>query len=92
MKKILFLCALLASITASAAVTVTPLSVDYSAQKVTFSVSWPGDAAVKRVWVWIDLSPITGTSPGTFEKPSSARLRLTPAALTRLRSTDAAFM
>jgi uncharacterized protein (TIGR02145 family) len=31
-------------------------------------VSWPGDAAVDRVWVWIDLSPITGTSPGTFEK------------------------
>ena len=51
-----------------AAVTVTPLSVDYSAKKVTFSVSWPVDAAVDRVWVWIDLSPITGTSPGTFEK------------------------
>ncbi|MDR0582148.1 MAG: hypothetical protein LBG31_04195 [Prevotellaceae bacterium] len=68
MKKIFFLFALLASMTASAAVTVTPLSVDYSNKIVTFSVSWPGDAGVDRVWVWIDLSPITGTSPGTFEK------------------------
>ena len=51
-----------------AAVTVTPLSVDYSTQKVTFSVSWTGTAANNRVWVWIDLSPITVTSPGTFEK------------------------
>jgi uncharacterized protein (TIGR02145 family) len=68
MKKILFLFALLASITASATVTVTPLSVDYNTKTVKFSVSWDGAAVNDRVWVWIDLSPITGTSPGTFEK------------------------
>ena len=68
MKKLFFLFALLASMTASAAVTVTPLSVEYSTQKVTFSVSWTGTPADNRVWVWIDLSPITGTSPGTFAK------------------------
>ena len=68
MKKILSLFALLASITASATVTVTPLSVDYSTQKVTFSVSWTGTAANNRVWVWVDLCPITGTTPGTFAK------------------------
>ncbi|MDR0581710.1 MAG: hypothetical protein LBG31_01985 [Prevotellaceae bacterium] len=66
MKKILFLLALLASITASATVTVTPLSVDYSTQKVTFSVSWTGTAANDRVWIWIDFCPVTGTSPGTY--------------------------
>ncbi|MDR0582379.1 MAG: hypothetical protein LBG31_05395 [Prevotellaceae bacterium] len=68
MKKILFLFALLASITASATVTVTPLSVDYSTQKVTFSVSWTGTAANDRVWIWIDFCPVTGTTPGTFAK------------------------
>ncbi|MDR0582484.1 MAG: hypothetical protein LBG31_05940 [Prevotellaceae bacterium] len=69
MKKILFLFALLASITASATVTVTPLSVDYSNKKVTFRVSWTNSPAApynNRVWVWVDLCPITGTSPGTF--------------------------
>jgi hypothetical protein len=68
MKKIIFLFALLASTAASAAVTVTPLSVDYATQKVTFSVSWTGSAANNRVWVWVDLCPVSGTSPGTFAK------------------------
>ncbi|MDR0694149.1 MAG: hypothetical protein LBF81_02480 [Prevotellaceae bacterium] len=68
MKKIIFLFAMLASMTASAAVTVTPLSVDYATKKVTFRVSWTGSAANNRVWVWVDLCPVTGTSPGTFAK------------------------
>jgi uncharacterized protein (TIGR02145 family) len=49
----------------SAAVTVTPLSVDYSTQKVTFKVSWTGTAANNRVWVWIDFCPVAGTVPAT---------------------------
>ncbi|MDR3134445.1 MAG: hypothetical protein LBU42_10590, partial [Prevotellaceae bacterium] len=48
--------------------TVTPLSVDYSTKKVTFKVSWTGTAANNRVWVFVDLCPVAGTSPGTFEK------------------------
>jgi hypothetical protein len=68
MKKIIFLFAMLAIMTASAAVTVTPLSVDYATRKVTFSVSWTGSAANNRVWVWVDLCPVSGTSPGTFAK------------------------
>jgi hypothetical protein len=68
MKKILSLFALLASITASATVTVTPLSVDYSAKKVTFSVSWTGTPYNNRVWVWVDLCPIAGITAGTFAK------------------------
>jgi hypothetical protein len=67
MKKIFFLFALLASITASAAVTVTPLGVNYGTKTVTFRVSW-GTAANNRVWVWVDLCPITGTTAGTFAK------------------------
>ena len=68
MRTILFFFALLASITASAAVTVTPLSVEYSKQKVTFRVAWTGTPYNNRVWVWIDLCPVAGTSPGTFAK------------------------
>ncbi|MDR0582184.1 MAG: hypothetical protein LBG31_04375, partial [Prevotellaceae bacterium] len=67
MKKILSLFALLASITASAAVTVTPLNVNYGTKTVTFRVSW-GTAANNRVWVWVDLCPIAGTTAGTFAK------------------------
>ena len=68
MKKIIFLLALLASMAANAAVTVTPLSANYGATKtVTFRVSWEG-TATDRAWVWVDLCPVTGTSPGTFAK------------------------
>ncbi|MDR3132620.1 MAG: hypothetical protein LBU42_01175 [Prevotellaceae bacterium] len=52
----------------SAAVTVTPLSVDYSTKKVTFKVSWTGTAASNRVWIWVDFCPVSGNSPGTFAK------------------------
>jgi hypothetical protein len=51
-----------------AAVTVTPLSADYGTKTVTFRVAWSGSAANDRVWVWVDLCPVTGTSPGTFAK------------------------
>jgi hypothetical protein len=69
MKKTFFsLFVLLVSITASATVTVTPLSVDYANKKVTFRVAWTGNAANNRVWVWVDLCPVAGTSPGAFAK------------------------
>ncbi|MDR3185086.1 MAG: hypothetical protein LBT49_06760 [Prevotellaceae bacterium] len=47
---------------------VTPLSVDYDRQQVTFRVAWSGTAANNRVWVWVDFCPVAGTSPGTFAK------------------------
>ena len=66
MKKIIFLLALLASMAANAAVTVTPLSANYGATKtVTFRVSWEG-TATDRAWVWVDYCSVAGTSPGTF--------------------------
>ncbi|MDR0582069.1 MAG: hypothetical protein LBG31_03795, partial [Prevotellaceae bacterium] len=68
MKKVFSLFALLASITASAAVTVTPLDVNYGTKTVTFRVSWTDTPYNNRVWVWIDLCPVSGTSPGTFAK------------------------
>jgi hypothetical protein len=68
MKKIIFLFAMLAGSAANATVTVTPLSVDYATQKVTFRVAWTGTAANNRVWVWVDLCPVSGTSPGAFTK------------------------
>ena len=68
MKTILFFFALLASIAANAAVTVTPLNVNYGTKAVTFKVAWSGTAANNRVWVFIDLCPVAGTSPGTFAK------------------------
>ena len=68
MKKIIFLFALFASIAANAAVTVTPLGVNYGTKTVTFRVAWSGTAANDRVWVWVDLCPVTGTSPGAFAK------------------------
>ncbi|MDR2358980.1 MAG: hypothetical protein LBD87_04155, partial [Prevotellaceae bacterium] len=43
----------------------------YAAKKVTFSVSWTNSPTApynNRVWVWVDLCPVTGTSPGTFAK------------------------
>jgi hypothetical protein len=68
MKKLLFLFALLASVTTSATVTVTPLSVNYNTRQVTFRVAWTGTTANNQVWVWVDLCPVAGTSPGTFAK------------------------
>jgi hypothetical protein len=44
------------------------LSVDYPNKKVTFRVTWTGNAANDRVWVWVDLCPVVGTSPSTFAK------------------------
>jgi hypothetical protein len=52
-----------------AAVTVTPLSVDYSTKKVTFRVSWTNSSAApynNRVWIWIDFCPINGVTPQSF--------------------------
>ena len=68
MKKLSFFFAMFASITASATVAVTPLAIDYANKKVTFRVAWSDTAANNRVWVWVDLCPVAGTSPGTFAK------------------------
>jgi hypothetical protein len=68
MKTILFFFALLASITASANVYITPLSADYTNKTVTFRVEWTGNAANDRVWVFIDFCPMDGTTSGTFAK------------------------
>jgi hypothetical protein len=67
MKKIFFLLAMLASIIASATVTVTPISTDYATKKITFKVAWSGTVIPhnNRVWVWVDFCPITGTVPAT---------------------------
>ncbi|MDR3132955.1 MAG: hypothetical protein LBU42_02900 [Prevotellaceae bacterium] len=66
MKKIFFLLAMLASVAANATVKVTPLSTDYSTNKVTFKVEWtntPSAPYNNRVWVWIDFYPVTGATP-----------------------------
>jgi hypothetical protein len=44
------------------------LDENYNTKTVTFSVSWTGSAANNRVWVWVDLCPIAGTTAGTFAK------------------------
>jgi uncharacterized protein (TIGR02145 family) len=67
MKKTFFFLAMLISVAASATVAVTPLGVDYAAQKVTFKVAWTGSAYNNRVWVWIDLCPVPGVTPGAFQ-------------------------
>jgi uncharacterized protein (TIGR02145 family) len=66
MKKLFFLFALLASIAASASVTVTPLSTDFTNKTVTFRVEY-ANAVNNRVWVWIDLCPVPGVTPGAFQ-------------------------
>ncbi|MDR0582237.1 MAG: hypothetical protein LBG31_04650 [Prevotellaceae bacterium] len=65
MKKNFFLFAMLASITANAAIKITPLATDYSANKVTFKVEWQNATIPynNRVWVWVDFCPVTGTTP-----------------------------
>jgi uncharacterized protein (TIGR02145 family) len=63
-----FFFAMLISVAASATVTVTPISTDYSAKKVTFKVAWTNSPTApynNRVWVWVDLCPVTGTIPAT---------------------------
>ncbi|MDR0694046.1 MAG: hypothetical protein LBF81_01930, partial [Prevotellaceae bacterium] len=67
--KIFFLFAMLASVAASAAVTVTPLSTDYAVQKVTFKVEWTNTPTApynNRVWIWIDFCPVSGVTPQSF--------------------------
>jgi uncharacterized protein (TIGR02145 family) len=51
---------------AHASVTVTPLSVNYNAKTVTFSVTYSA-AYNNRAWVWIDLCPVPGGTPGAFQ-------------------------
>ena len=68
MKKILFLFAMLASVAASAQrttpVTIENTKVDYSTKIVTFDLSWKGSDATHRdkVWVFVDVQPVTGTN------------------------------
>jgi hypothetical protein len=65
MKQFFFLFAMLASIAASATVTVTPISVDYSTKAITFKVAWTGTKVPhnNRVWVWVDFCSVNGTTP-----------------------------
>jgi hypothetical protein len=65
-KTFFFFSALLASIAASATVTVTPLNVNYNAKTVTFRVEY-ASAANNRAWVWIDLCPVSGVTSSTFQ-------------------------
>jgi hypothetical protein len=68
MRTKIFFFAMLASITTSATVTITPLGVDYATKKVTFSVSWTNSPAApynNRVWVWLDFCPVNGVTPAT---------------------------
>jgi hypothetical protein len=49
--------------------TVTPISVDYDRHEVTFRVAWnPATALNNRVWVWVDLCPVTGSTASTFQQ------------------------
>jgi hypothetical protein len=70
MKQFFFFVAMLISVATSATVTVTPMSVNYATKQVTFKVEWSGTPAPanNRVWVWVDLCPVIGTSPSTFKK------------------------
>ena len=52
-----------------AAVTVTPISTDYAAKKITFKVVWTNSPSApynNSVWVWVDFCPVIGTTPGGF--------------------------
>ncbi|MDR0582504.1 MAG: hypothetical protein LBG31_06045 [Prevotellaceae bacterium] len=69
MRTIFFLFAMLTSVAANAAVTVTPLSTDYATKKVTFKVAWTNSPTApynNRVWIWIDFCPISGVTPQNF--------------------------
>ncbi|MDR2358806.1 MAG: hypothetical protein LBD87_03260 [Prevotellaceae bacterium] len=66
MRAKIFFFLMFVSVAASAAVTVTPLDVNYNTKTVKFSVSWTGNTANNRVWVWVDLCPLTGTTADAF--------------------------
>ncbi|MDR0693727.1 MAG: hypothetical protein LBF81_00295 [Prevotellaceae bacterium] len=69
MRTTFFFFTMLASMTASATVTVTPLNADYSTKKVTFKVEWtntPIAPCNNRVWIWIDFCPVNGVTPQSF--------------------------
>jgi hypothetical protein len=51
---------------AHASVTVTPLSTDFINKNVTFRVEY-ANAVNNRAWVWIDLCPVSGVTPTTFQ-------------------------
>jgi uncharacterized protein (TIGR02145 family) len=74
MKKTFFFFAMLASVAASATVTVTPISTDYAEKQVTFKVAWtntPSAPNNNRVWIWIDFCPVTGTQPAATFSPAT---------------------
>ena len=94
MKKIFFLLTMLASVAASATITITPLGVDYSTPKVTFKVEWTNTPAAphnNRVWVWVDLRPVTGTSPGTFTKAVISGATATAGSITTVAGNTRGF-
>jgi hypothetical protein len=62
MKQIFLFFAMLAGITASAAVTITPLGTDYTANEIKFKVDWNAVPYDNKVWIWVDFCPITGSA------------------------------
>jgi uncharacterized protein (TIGR02145 family) len=69
MRTTFFFLAMLASISAKATVTVTPLGTDYATKKVTFKVVWTNSPTApynNRVWIWIDFCPVSGVTPQSF--------------------------
>jgi hypothetical protein len=91
MKTKIFFFAMLANITASATVTVTPLDVNYGAKTVKFRVAWTGTAANNRVWVWVDLCPIAGTTAGTFAKAVISGATATAGSITTVAGNTRGF-
>jgi hypothetical protein len=75
MKKLFFLFFLplwgLGGFSALASVTVTLLSTDFANQKVTFRVEY-ANAVNNRAWIWIDLCPVSGVTPTTFQTAVSS--------------------
>ena len=69
MRTKIFFFAMLASVAASATVTVTPISTDYATKKVIFKVAWTNSPTApynNRVWIWIDFCPVNGVTPQSF--------------------------
>jgi hypothetical protein len=67
------------------------LSVDYPNKKVTFRVAWTGTPANNRVWVWVDLCPVAGTSPGTFAKAVISAASATAGSITTVAGNTRGF-
>jgi hypothetical protein len=69
MRTTFFFFAMLVNNVASATVTVTPISTNYSTNEVKFKVEWTNSPTApynNRVWIWIDFCPVNGVTPQSF--------------------------